>query len=154
MREILFRGKRTDNGKWVYGSFCMDALEQTGAAEPGVMDGFIRNFDAHTKKMQMQEVDRETVGQYTGLADKDGKKVFEGDIVKVTCDRDWMTSKAIHPYTVGIGVIVWDFCSWFIKVDFAGDKRYLHYPDAFCHTKCEVIGNIHDNSELIGGDNE
>ena len=69
MREILFRGKRLDNGEWVYGSFCMDALEQFNGL-CGV-DGFIRLYDKAKGKMQTYEVDRETIGQYTGLKDKE-----------------------------------------------------------------------------------
>ena len=60
MREILFRGKRLDNGEWVYGNFCMDALEQTRGLCG--LDGFIRRYNTDTKRMEMYEVDRETVG--------------------------------------------------------------------------------------------
>ena len=133
MREILFRGKLCDSEEWVYGSFCMDALEQFNGL-CGV-DGFIRLYDKAKGKMQMYEVDRETVGQYTGLTGKDGKKIFEGDIVNC------YTFTGMNDYRRG--VVHWDemFCGWYGKES--------------CSLLCglgdiyEVIGNIHDNPELL-----
>ena len=133
MREILFRGKRIDNDAWVYGSFCMDALEQKNGL-CGI-DGFIRLYDFESRKTQTYEVDRETVGQYTGLTDKNGRKVFEGDIVEVNYDAasfckrgevfftgsSFMIKEVSNVFTL-YGLILW----------------------------CEVIGNIHDNPELLG----
>ena len=68
MREIRFRGKREDNGEWVFGSFIPDALE--GSNSDLVSWGFIRRYNRGIGKMETIEVDRETIGQFTGLKDK------------------------------------------------------------------------------------
>ena len=140
MREILFRGKM-DNGEWVYGSFCMDALEQFNGL-CGV-DGFIRLYDKTKGKMQTYEVDRETVGQYTGLMDKNGKRIFEGDIVK--------TSDITHEGVIQIPGESFEIAMrkgcW---VMVAGeDWDFLETN----HECIRVIGNIHDNPELLEEEN-
>lgn len=140
MREILFRGKKDDD-EWVYGSFCMDALEQFNGL-CGV-DGFIRLYDKAKGKMQTYEVDRETVGQYTGKTDKNKKRVFDGDIIRMF--------DAKPPFDVG--VVQWDDhdqcyvvrSTWSEKCHLT-DFGNLGRPEYF-----EVIGNIHDNPELLKG---
>lgn len=135
MREILFRGKRIDNGEWVHGSFCMDALEQYNGL-CGV-DGFIRLYDKEKGKMQTHEVDRETVGQYTGLTDKNGKRIFEGDICRVT--RSCVLAYGKITFQNG--------CFWFVDDGPGGMLRLCDVKtNGF---KIEVIGNIHDNPELV-----
>lgn len=147
MREILFRGKRIDNGEWVYGSFCMDAREQFNGL-CGV-DGFIRLYDKAKGKMQTYEADRETVGQYTGLKDKNGKRIFEGDILHIAKIADGIGVYYQPPLDYPVNVVVkWDLCAWMWETLF-DDKRYITFPDAWCHYECEVIGNIHDNPELL-----
>ena len=146
MREILFRGK-TDNGEWVYGSFCMDALEQFNGL-CGV-DGFIRLYDKAKGKMQTYEVDRETVGQYTGLKDKNGKQIFEGDILKIAKIVDGLGGYYQPPLDYPVNVVVkWDLCAWMWET-LCDDKRYISFPDAWCHYECEIIGNITDTPELL-----
>ena len=136
MREILFRGKRLDNGEWVYGSFCMDAREQFNGL-CGV-DGFIRLYDKAKGKMQTYEVDRETVGQYTGLKDKNGKRIFEGDIVE---GADFTAEDG------GYGVVSFDDGAF----EIIGNNCCGTFHENYWGRDFEVIGNVHDNPELLKG---
>jgi len=137
MREIIFRGKKDDD-EWVYGSFCMDALEQFNGL-CGV-DGFIRLYDKGKGKMQTYEVDRETVGQYTGLMDKNGKRIFEGDIVA----QNWYDYD--EPRDDSFGKVV--FCEYDCSFSVMDVNKDGFMPLGRCgsyHWEVEVIGNIHDN---------
>lgn len=143
MRENLFHGKRKDNGKWVEGYyFCDTDLNQS----------YIQGYDYYTDENGLQreafcyEVIPETVGQYIELPDKNGKKIFEGDICKVTLfifegeDRHYLCEVCFD-------------CGLFVfreRSDF-----YILFVDIYdFETDVEVIGNIYDNPELIGGRNE
>ena len=131
MREILFRGKRVDNGKWVEGSFCMDATEQLNGVKKSA-DGFIRRFNPETCRMDMFEVDRETVGQFTRLTDRNSTKIFEGDIVNYNGE----------PGYVGFDKENAEFLIFFSKWTAGFDSIY-------CDRNAEVIGNIYDNPNLL-----
>lgn len=127
MREILFRGKRKDNGAWIYGD-----LRQYNEKSFGIY-----SKETHTT----MKVDPETVGQYTGLTDKNGVKIFEGDIIKTW---DGFVGK------IEFGQF-WDDES---KFDFYGyawvesnSKHVIHLENYWNGHK--VIGNIHDNPEPV-----
>ena len=128
MREILFRGKRTDNHKWIEG---------TGVFNDGVNTWIFANEPnrAIAYGMQHYVVKPETVGQYTGLTDKNGKKIFEGDIINI--EYPITTVKcAVVEYVGSAFVGSTDCDAWDL------DNYYA----------LEVIGNIHDNPELLKGE--
>lgn len=144
MREILFRGKRLDNGKCVYGSL-IDGIY--GAMPvivtlPSVDDDFKLDFE-------YDHVDPATVGQYTGLKDKNGKRIWEGDILHIAKIADGIGGYYQPPLDYPVNVVVkWDLCAWMWET-LSDDKRYITFPDAWCHYECEVIGNVNDNPELL-----
>ena len=129
MRENLFRGKNEYRG-WIYGD--LRNYEKSGA----------KAIFSH-ELLHRIEVIPETVGQFTGLTDKNGKKIFEGDIVNV-CDEVFGS-----PFCYGItGKIVYDECAFFIQPENVMDTQWLFNECAIY----EIIGNIHDNPEILKGD--
>jgi uncharacterized phage protein (TIGR01671 family) len=126
MREIKFRGKRIDNGEWVYGSL----LNDFGG------DRWIVNTTQDIKNANTEnvwhKVNPDTVGQYTGLKDKNGKEIYEGDIT-----QDVDTGKTFEIMYQG---------HMFMRYE--RKPMYMFYTlDGDC---LEVIGNIYENPELIG----
>ena len=133
MREILFRAKREDNGEWVYGDY-VRLLDAAGAVH--MMHVPARNPDECNATFYM---DPKTLGQFTGLTDKNGTKIFEGDIIQ-TYDPD-----------EGYAVVRYDDTETEFYADFVGDNVYYGLGGTFRNDDIEVIGNIYDNPELIGG---
>ena len=130
MREILFRGKRIDNGQWVAGFYCTNPEwdRKTYGEHHWIISG---------KNGIKYEVDPATVGQYTGLKDKNGKRIFEGDIVEHHAQGDIIVNR---------GVVNWDVknARWAHQLTTMNPDFTFFKPDAY-----EVIGNIHDNGELM-----
>lgn len=127
-RNVLFRGKRLDSGEWVEGHF-FQIWERTYILW-GTTNGI----------PNMVEVAPTTVGQYTGLTDKNGKKIFEGDIIRWV---DWRNTTHEAPVRYDPE---WNrFCVWLNGAESMGVNRHLSKD-------IEVIGNIHDNPELMGAD--
>lgn len=125
MREIKFRGKRLDNGEWLYGSLV-------------ILNGRYFIFD------DANEVDPTTVGEFTGLKDKNGKEIYEGDVIRSPLSEDKTRPHRIFYHTGNaafMGALI--------------DRKELCYlrldQDWIYKFGKEVIGNIHDNLELLKG---
>lgn len=122
MREILFHGKRIDNGEWVEGNLFVSDTDGRTYILVGT-----RIFTIEW------EVDPSTVCQFTGRNDKNGKRIFEGDICKI----DNLIYKVEFKYSEWVFTIL--------------SKKVYCFPafHSHCGEYCEIIGNIHDNPELL-----
>lgn len=136
-REIKFRGKRLDNGEWVYGSLL---LWSDGDAT------ILQNNDGNNNAVWKREVDPNTVGQYTGLKDKNGKEIYEGDIMFLS-DRGSHKEEVIVEH----GLYGWTFYNPKTST-FYSDGSHTYYAVEnyrFMFGTGVCIGNIHDNPELL-----
>lgn len=152
MREILFRGKRVDNGEWVYGYLFASKMSGAFILSSQIdIRGNRSGGMTMRDKLTQHEVDPATVGQYTGLKDKNGKEIYEGDVMQ--------TYFSFAPGDAGYGVsqrpfvVKWEqgrtaFRAFKPKTN---SRHILDTVDFFeMQSKIyEVIGNIHDNPELL-----
>lgn len=137
MRTIKFRGYAHHQNKWVYGSLLLDGGEAwVTETEQGL-------FVDMNHQMKLEPVEPETVGQFTGLTDKNGKEIYEGDIVAVWyfepdagTEDGWTTFKAFVEYREN------EMC---FVINVHGKKLVNVDVSKFV----EVIGNIHENPELL-----
>lgn len=129
MREILFKAKRIDNGKWVEGY----VIRRHGLY-------FLYDIiNSESYRQNICEVDPETLCQFTGLCDKNGKKIWEKDILMAHLDES-------YPEDVTYETVEWNFAGWVGNETDSTDRKYL---DEFDLEYFEVVGNIFDNPELL-----
>ena len=144
MRDILFRSKRVDNGEWVEGYYYESKISGCFILSPKIKDGVVIK-----DSFEVTKVIPETVGEYTGLTDKNGEKIFEGDIISaitldtgneqraVVCFGNFMDENNGDEY---IGFFI----------DFDGIKTTAaQLAMEECKNRIEIIGNIYDNPELL-----
>ena len=158
MREYKFRGKEIDTGKWVYGGLFKEpappqCFEKTLEDKYWIVYPNPRYMPDWNLPYQMvrTDVDKETVGQYTGLHDENGKEIYEGDIIEFSYDMfvgnfDTFVAK---------GKIVFEEGAFYVEVfeneRTTEDEAYLLYSINL--DTIEVIGNIYENKELLNETN-
>ena len=149
MREILFRGKSYDSGEWVYGNLRVSRLKDDPT---DYVDIYPVNVGYPDFPMA-ERVYPDTVGQFTGLLDKNGRKIFEGDILNFSIMGD-------DGYFVVVSMenAAWGFYPAHPGLVHEDDQKWRsfwdpEYDDVWKQIYFTVIGNIYDNQELLGGDN-
>lgn len=136
-REILFRGKRVDNGEWAYGYYCPKPYSCFPCEDS------IFPIEKINKCWESVRTIPLTLGQFTGLTDKNGVRIFEGDIIRYE-----------NPEGTETYFVAWDNESgrfglaayWFGETKILGDFVF------FNKNKCTIIGNVHDDPELLKGE--
>ena len=163
-REIKFRGKRTDNGEWVYGNLIKESEDcciSTDDIGIELDDDYWANSYGYPPSSSdfhitnIHEVIPKTVGQFTGLKDKNGVKIFEGDILKM--HQFLFDGNEYEKET--IGVIKWGEYGWLLsQIDGKEVNEYMGYKNGEGETylihfyrlheeSFEIIGNIHDKAQ-------
>ena len=136
MREILFRGKRMDNGEWIFGYYFQ---KKNLFSEDGLPVKHCISDDPPFGA----EVEPKTVGQYTGMKDKNGKRIFEDDVCRF---REWSKGEMCW-----VGKVHWEHQQFMIS---GGPNKECETMFELCLSRfipenIEVIGNVHDNPELM-----
>ncbi len=137
-REILFRAKMWDESKWVCGTF---SYEEGGV--PKIYE-LVWDENYHTYVPEDCDIIPESLGEYTGLTDRNGVKIFEGDIIRYCPVRDGEVKTGCVSWSENNGAYIIEV------MDGSVDAFWVH---TVIFGKCEIIGNVHDNPELLeGGD--
>ena len=134
MREILFKAKQVGDDEWVEGYY------QKRYNFLGNEEHLIFHVDSHTV-WEYTEINLETLCQFTGLCDKNGKKVWENDILMAHLDES-------YPEDATYETVEWNVAGWVTHETDSTDRQYL---DEFDLEHYEAIGNIFDNPELAQG---
>lgn len=138
MREILFKAKRKDNGEWVEGSLII-AEGSVAYIIRSKSKAFIPKGESIICSAECYEINPETLCQYTGLTDKNGRKIWENDILKANLDES-------HPEDITYIKILWNECRFCVNENYSTDIDALEKWDA---EHFQVCGNIFDNAELL-----
>lgn len=133
MREILFKAKRVDNGEWVEGYYLIDQYRRSGK------DIIFYRKDSDRFTVYTDIIDIEILCQFTGLCDKNGKKIWENDILMAHLDES-------YPEDVTYETVEWGVAGWVGHETGSTDKEYLNKFDLEHY---EAVGNIFDNPELL-----
>lgn len=149
MREIKFRGKRIDNGKWVYGTYYEHLPPLQAFTAKGQEVEKSKYYIANTafadwnmpRQVEFIEVDVSTLGQFTGLKDKNNNEIYEADIIKYSNSEE-----------EGVGEIAWSPAHMTWRIMFDNDPSLLYYFQ--CSSELEVIGNIFENQDLLDSRNK
>lgn len=132
MREYLFRAKRKDNGEWVEGFFTYHLVDHLYIARIERSTG-----NEYGEPVDYITVDEKTVGQFSGITDKHGKKIFEGDLLKIRVPR--------NPNFSAVREIVFKDGQYIALDKDGGESEFA------CLSDIEVVGNIYDNPEKYVG---
>ena len=150
MREILFRGKRIDNGEWVYGHFAKHPSPIQIGSDYSPWYIFVPPRDPDDDG-GWYNVDPGTVGQYTGLTDYNGRKIFEGDIIKqeYSLRKEERAIISVIEYGISYSNIPSYSCGVRQRFRDGSGTSMLSVFNDNGTVICEVIGNIHDNPKLL-----
>lgn len=141
MRTIKFRGKHVSTGEWCYGYYCEQRIPEYDNDIPDHVNGYttlpmLFNYEPgqNHDKGYWTEVKYNTVGQCTSLRDKNGRDIYEGDIIKAGNEEDLLEVRFVR----GVFAFLWN-----------GDLDSEFPCNAPTHEWAEVVGNIHDNPGMI-----
>ena len=147
MREIKFRGKRVDNGEWTYGDY-IEVTQKNHNILPKVKILNVKDNDTISIKYDLERIEFKTLGQYTGLKDKNGVEIYEGDICHIKNEPPWHPIDEINEVIFKDGVF---YCGYrFCSINDIQRQNGFVLQDVF--DIAEVIGNIHENPKLLKGE--
>ena len=137
MREILFRGKCVDNGEWVYGYYYKAKYYRTDEELCDYIT--VPHPDKENAPSDHFMVEEKTVGQCTGLKDKNDKRIFEGDIIAGAVQWQNEKKNGYVDFRDGSFGLIWQ----------RGNIEHFYPFTSMCNIEYEVIGDIYDNPELL-----